>query len=90
MIHTVEGFGAINETEIDVFLKSPSFLYDPVNVTNLISGSPSFSKSNLDTWKVLIHTMLKSSMQDFKHDLTAWEISATLPWLAHSRATTLQ
>ena len=61
MIHTVEGFGAVNETGIDVFVEVPSFLYDPVNVTNLISGSPSFSKSNLDTWKGLIQIMLKSA-----------------------------
>ena len=27
------------------------FLYDPVNVSNLISGSSSFSKPSLDIWK---------------------------------------
>ena len=59
-----------NETEIDVFLEFPSFLYDPVNVGNLISGSSSFSKPSLDIWKLLVHIMLKPSMQDFKHDLT--------------------
>ena len=35
------------------FLEFPSFLYDPVNVGNLISGSSSFSKSSLDIWKFL-------------------------------------
>ena len=44
MIHTVKGFGVVSETEIDVFLEFPSFLYDPMNVGNLISGSSSFSK----------------------------------------------
>ena len=71
MIHTVKGFGIINETEIDVFLEFPSFLYDPANVVNLISGSSSFSKPSLDIWKFFVSIMLKPSMQDFKHDFTS-------------------
>ena len=59
--------------EVDVSLEFPSFLYDPENVGNLISGSSSVSKPSLDIWKFLIHIMLKSSMQDFKHDLTSTE-----------------
>ena len=42
VIHTVKGFSVVNEAEVDVFLKFPFFLYDPVNVSNLISGSSSF------------------------------------------------
>ena len=50
VIHTVQGFFSIlNETEVDVFLKFPCFLYDPMNVGNLISGSSAFSKPSLDT-----------------------------------------
>ena len=71
MIHTVKGFGIINETEVDVFLEFPSFRYDPANVGNLISGSSSFSEPSMDIWKFLVHIMLKPSMQDFKHDLTS-------------------
>ena len=56
--------------QIDVFLKFPCFLYNPVNVGNLISSSSSFSKLGLDIWKFLFHIMLKPTMQDFKHDLT--------------------
>ena len=57
---------------VDVlFLQFPSFLYDPVNVDSLISGSSSFSKPNLDIWKFLVNIMLKPSMQDFKDDLTS-------------------
>ena len=44
MAHTVKGFSVVNETEIDVFLKFPCFLYNPVNVSNLTSSSSSFSK----------------------------------------------
>ena len=71
MIHTVKGFGVVSETEIDVFLKYPCFLYNPANVGNLISSSSSLSKPSLDIWKFLVHIMLKPSMQDFKHDLTS-------------------
>ena len=78
MIHTVKGFGEtevkvkgfVTETEVDVFLELPSFLYDPANVGNLISGPSSFSKPNLDIRKFLVCIMLKLSMQDFKYDLT--------------------
>ena len=49
MIHTVKGFSVVNETEVDVFLEFPSFLYDLANVGNLISGSSSFSKHSMDT-----------------------------------------
>ena len=43
----------VNETEVDVFLKFPCFLYNPVNVGSLISSSSSFSKPGLDIWKFL-------------------------------------
>ena len=39
MIHTVKGFREVDETEGDVFLECPSFLYDSADVGNLISGS---------------------------------------------------
>ena len=70
MIHTVKGFSVADETETDVSLKLPDFLYNPVNVGNLISSSSSFSKPTLDIRKFLVCVMLKPSMQDFKHDLT--------------------
>ena len=71
IIHTVKGFSVIDKTDVDVFLKFPCFLYNPVNVGNLFSSSSSFSKSSLDIWRFLVHIMPKPSMQDFKHDLTS-------------------
>ena len=71
MIHAVKGFSIVDETEVDVFLEFPCFLYDPTSVGNLISGSSSFYKLSLDIWKFLVCIMLKPSMQDFKHDLTS-------------------
>ena len=37
-----QSFDIVDETEIDVFLEFPSFIYDPANVGSLISGSSSF------------------------------------------------
>ena len=42
VIHTVKVFSVVNKAEVDVFLEFPCFLYDPTNVSNLISGSPAF------------------------------------------------
>ena len=45
MVHTVKGFSVVDETEVDVYLKFPCFLYNPMDIGNLISGSSAFSKS---------------------------------------------
>ena len=45
--HTVKGFSEVNEAEVDIFLKSHCFLYDPVEVGNLLAGSSAFSKPSL-------------------------------------------
>ena len=71
VIHTVKGFNIVNETEVDIFLKFLCFLYDLKNVGNLISGSSAFSKPSLHIWKLLVHVMLKPSMQDFEHNLSS-------------------
>ena len=59
VIPTVEGFGAVNEAEIDVFLELSWFFNDPADIGNLISGSSAFSKTSLNTWKFLVHILLK-------------------------------
>ena len=65
MIHTVKGFSIVNQAEVDVFLEFSSFLYDPLDVSNLISDSYVFSKSSLYIWKFSVHILLKSSLKDF-------------------------
>ena len=59
MIHTVKGFSLVNETEVDIFLEFPYFVYEPANIGNLISCSSAFSKTSLNIWKFLVHVMLK-------------------------------
>ena len=44
MIHTVKGFGLVNEA--DVFLELSCFFDDPTDAGNLISGSSAFSKTS--------------------------------------------
>ena len=50
-------------------LPHPLMPSSPVNIGNLISGSTAFPKTSLENWKFLVHVILKSSMQDFKHGL---------------------
>ena len=56
LIHTVKGFSIVNETEVDVFLEFSCFLYDPVDVDNLVSGFSTFSKSSLYLEVLSSHT----------------------------------
>ena len=55
MIHTVKNFSIANEAEADVFLEFFCFLYDAMNVGNLITGSSVFTESSLYIWKLLVH-----------------------------------
>ena len=67
VIHTVKGFGVVNNAEIDVFLELSCFVDDPIDVGNLISGSSAFSKSSLNIWKFTIHVLLKPGLENFEH-----------------------
>ena len=71
VIHTVNGFGVVNEAEVDVFLELSCFLDDPADVGNLISGSSVFSKSSLSIWKFTVHVLLKPGLENFEHYFTS-------------------
>ena len=75
VIHTVKGFGIVSKTEVDVFLELSSFFDDPTYVDNLISGSFAFSKCRLNTWKFMVHILLKPFLENFEHYLLACEMS---------------
>ena len=66
VIHTVKDFGIVNEAEVDVFLELPYFSDDPADVSNLISGSSSFSKSSLNIWKFTVYVLLKPDLENFE------------------------
>ena len=67
VIHTVKGFGVVNNPELDVFLKVSCFFNDPEVVGNLISCSSAFSKSSLDIWKFMVHLLLKPGFENCEH-----------------------
>ena len=71
VIHTVKGFGIVNKTEIDVFLKLSWFFDDPADVVNLISGSSAFSKTSLNIWEFMVHLLLKPGLENFEHYFTS-------------------
>ena len=74
VIYTVKGFGVVNKAEIDVFLELSCFFDDPVDIGNLISGSSAFSKTSLNTWKFMVHILLKPGLENFEHYFTSvWE-----------------
>ena len=66
VIHTVKGFGIVRKAEIDVFLELSSFFDDPADIVNLISGSSAFSKISLNTWKFMVHILLKPGLENFE------------------------
>ena len=82
VIHTVKGFGILNEAEIDVFLELSCFFNDPADVGNLISGSLAFSKTSLNIWKFMVHVLLKPGLANFEHYFASmWdECNCTVVW----------
>ena len=74
VIHTVEGFGILNNAEIDVFLELSCFFGDPADVGNLISGSSAFFKTSLNIWKFMVHVLLNTCLENFEHYFTSvWD-----------------
>ena len=66
VIHTVEGFGTVNKTEVDIFLELLLF-HDLADVGNLTSGSSDFCKFNLSIWKFVVHILLNPGLENFEH-----------------------
>ena len=75
-IHTVKGFGVVNEADVDVFLELSCFLDDPTDVGNFISGSSAFSKTSLNIWEFTVHVLLKLGLENLSITLLACEMSA--------------
>ena len=66
-----KGFGIVNKAEIDVLLELSCSFHDPADVGNLISGSSAFSKTSLNTWKFMVHVLLKLGLENFEHYFTS-------------------
>ena len=80
VIHTVKGFSIANEA--DVLLEFSWFLYDPMNVGNLIFGSSAFSKRSLYIRKFSIKVLLNLSLMDFEHNLSRMGSEHSCPRLS--------
>ena len=88
VIHTVKGFGVVNEAEVDVFLELSCFFNDPTDVGNLFCGSSAFSKSSLNIWKFSVHVMLKPGLENFEYYfVSVWgECSCVVVWVIFGSA----
>ena len=71
MIYLVKDLSVVNEAEVNVFLESLCFFFDPTDVGNLISGSSAFSKSSLNIWKFTVHVLLKPGLENFEHSFAS-------------------
>ena len=67
VIHTVKGFGIVNNAKVDFFLELSCFFSNLADVVNLISGSSAFSKSSLNIWRFTVHVLLKPGLENFEH-----------------------
>ena len=67
VIYTVTGFGVVNKAVVNVFLELSCFFSDPVDASNMISGSSTFSKSSLNIWKFTVRVLLKPGLENFEH-----------------------
>ena len=65
VIHTVRGFGIVNQAEIDDFLELSYFFDDPVDVGYLISGSSAFSKTSLNIGKFSGSCIAEAWLREF-------------------------
>ena len=80
VIHTVKGFGLVNEA--DVFQELSCFFDDPTDDGNLISGSSPLSKSSLNIWKFSVHMLFKPSLENFEqYFVSMWdECNCVVVW----------
>ena len=78
VIHTVKGFSAVNEAEVDVFPKFSCFFYDSMDVGILISVSSAFYKSSFNIWEFLVYVVLSLAWRILSITLLACEMSAIL------------
>ena len=67
VVHTVKGFSIVSEADVDVFLESAWFLYDPMDIDNLTSGS----SNQFVHLEVLCPCTVKLSLKDFEHYLAS-------------------
>ena len=87
MIHIVKSSSIAHEAEVDFWGEFSCFIYDPMDVGSLISGSSEFSKSSFNIWKFSVHVLLKPDLENFEHYFASvCEMSAIVWQFKHSVA----
>ena len=72
VIHTDKGFGIVNKPEIEVFWNTLSFWWSS-GCWQFVGYSP-FSKTSLNTWKFMVHILLKPVLKNFERYFTSmWD-----------------
>ena len=67
VIHTVKGFGIVNEAEVDIFLELSCCYWWSNGCWRFDLWSLAFSKTSLNIWKFMVHVLLKPSLENFEH-----------------------
>ena len=67
VIYKIKNFRVVNQAEVNALLEFSWFSCAPIDVGNLISGSPAFSKASLYIWTLSVHLLLKASLKNFEH-----------------------
>ena len=70
-IHTVKRFGIVNKVEADIFLEVSCSFDDSMDVGNLNSGSSAFSKASVNSWKFMVHVLLKPGLENFERNFAS-------------------
>ena len=94
VIHRVKGFDVINKAEVHICLEVSYFFDALADVSNVISGSSTFSKSSLNIQKFTVHVLLKP-FETFENYFasemraTVWQFehSLTLPFFGIGKKT---
>ena len=71
VIQTVRGFCVVSKAKGDASVEFSCCFNDPIDVGNLISGSSAFSKTSLNMGKLMVHILLKPSLENFEHDFAS-------------------
>ena len=70
-----------------MFFWNYSFFHDPADDDNLISGSSAVSKTSLNIWKFMVHTLRKPGLENFEHYFSVWdECNCAVVWTFFSTA----
>ena len=67
VIHKVKGFGIVYKAKIDAFLELSCVFNDLADVSNLISGSSTFTKYSLNICNFRVHVLFKLGLENFEH-----------------------